>query len=44
MDEKQAFFEQLTYSDLKMCNSTALNSFNNESIRMKNNSDNKTEL
>ena len=40
MDEEQAVFEHLTSSDFKMWSSTALKTFNNYSIIMKNSSDN----
>ena len=39
MDEEYAVFEQLTLSDFKKWISTALNTFNNYTIIMTNNSD-----
>ena len=38
MDRKQALFEQLTLSEFKKWNSTALKTFNNYTIMMTNNS------
>ena len=40
MDEEQAVFEQLTFSDFKMLSSTALKTFSNFPIMMNNNSNN----
>ena len=39
MDEKQALFEQLTLRHFKKWSSTALKTFNNDTIIMTNNSD-----
>ena len=39
MDEEQAVFEQLTLSDFKMWNSTAVNNFHNYTTLMTENGD-----